>query len=47
VIGRSPEGKALLKAGVMGIVTKAGPVSPGDAIVVKLPPPPHRALERV
>jgi MOSC domain-containing protein YiiM len=47
VIGRSPDGKAIVKAGVMAVVTKAGPVSPGDAIAVKLPPPPHRALELV
>jgi MOSC domain-containing protein YiiM len=47
VIGRSPEGKALPKAGVMGVVTKAGPVSPGDEIAVKLPPQPHRELKLV
>ena len=47
VLGRSPDGKLLLKAGVMGVVTNSGPVCPGDEIVVKMPPPPHRALEMV
>jgi MOSC domain-containing protein YiiM len=47
VLGRSPEGKLLRKAGVMGVVTKAGPIGPGDEIAVKFPPPPHRELEMV
>jgi MOSC domain-containing protein YiiM len=47
VLGRSPEGKLLRKAGVMGVVTTTGPVSSGDEIAVKLPPPPHRDLEMV
>jgi MOSC domain-containing protein YiiM len=47
VLDRSQEGKLVLKAGVMGIVTKAGPVSPGDEIAVRLPPQPHRELEMV
>jgi MOSC domain-containing protein YiiM len=47
VPGRSPEGKLLRKAGVMGVVTTTGPVSSGDEIAVKLPPPPHRDLEMV
>ncbi|WOD13755.1 MOSC domain-containing protein [Paraburkholderia kirstenboschensis] len=47
VLGRTSEGRLLRKAGVMGIVTAAGPVKPGDEIAVKLPPPPHRGLEMV
>lgn len=47
VLGRSPEGKLLRKSGVMCVVTKAGPVSPGDDIAVKLPPLPYRELEMV
>jgi hypothetical protein len=47
VLGRSPEGKILRKAGVMGVVTTAGLVSSGDKIVVKTPPPPYRELEMV
>ncbi|MEA3099923.1 MAG: hypothetical protein QOF74_4163 [Caballeronia mineralivorans] len=47
VLGRSPEGKLLRKAGVMGVVTTTGPVSSGDEIAVKIPPPPYRDLEMV
>ena len=47
VLGRSPEGKLLRKAGVMGVVTTAGPVSSGDEIAVKMPRRPYRDLEMV
>jgi MOSC domain-containing protein YiiM len=47
VLGRSPEGKLIRKSGVMGIVTAAGVVRPGDAIDVKLPAAPHRPLAPV
>jgi MOSC domain-containing protein YiiM len=47
VLGRTPDGKLVRKAGVMGIVVAGGVVQPGDAITVKLPAEPHRALERV
>ena len=47
VLGRSPEGKLLRKAGVMGVVTTTGPVSSGDEIAVKIPLPPYRDLEMV
>ncbi|MFM0632134.1 MOSC domain-containing protein [Paraburkholderia xenovorans] len=47
VLGRSPEGKLLRKAGVMAVVTTAGPVTSGDKITVKMPPPPYRELEMV
>ncbi|HEU0202549.1 MAG TPA: hypothetical protein VFR86_19225 [Burkholderiaceae bacterium] len=35
------------KTGVMGVVIAGGAVAAGDAIVVKLPAGPHRALECV
>ena len=47
VLGRSPEGKLLRKAGVMSIVIRGGDVRVGDAIRVELPPEPHRELDRV
>ena len=47
VLGRTPEGKLIRKAGVMGVVIASGVVSPGGAIAVKLPAVPHRMLERV
>lgn len=47
VLGRTPEGKLVRKAGVMGIVVASGVVQPGSAILVKRPAEPHRLLERV
>jgi len=47
VLGRDAEGRLVRKAGIMGIVLEGGEVRPGDGIVVTLPVPPHRALERV
>jgi hypothetical protein len=47
VLGHTPEGKLVRKAGVMGIVIAGGTVKPGDQIAIKLPAAPHRALERV
>ena len=47
VLGRDAEGNLVRKAGVMGVVIAGGEVRPGDEISVTLPPPPHRALERV
>ncbi|HET7795149.1 MAG TPA: MOSC domain-containing protein [Rhizobacter sp.] len=47
VLGRTPEGKLVRKAGVMGIVVTGGTVRTGDAIRVSLPAHPHRELERV
>jgi len=38
------DGKLIRKAGIMGVVLKAGEVRPGDAITVELLPEPHRAL---
>ncbi|NSX17096.1 MOSC domain-containing protein [Cupriavidus taiwanensis] len=47
VLGRSPDGTLIRKAGVMGVVIAGGVVRPGDAISVSLPAPPHRLLDRV
>jgi MOSC domain-containing protein YiiM len=47
VLGRTPDGKLVYKAGVMGVVLASGLVRPGDSIRVRLPAEPHRELERV
>jgi MOSC domain-containing protein YiiM len=47
VLGRDAAGGLIRKAGIMGIVLTGGEVRAGDAIRLTLPPPPHRALERV
>jgi MOSC domain-containing protein YiiM len=47
LLGRDQDGKLIRKAGIMSIVLAGGDVRPGDAIGVELPPPPHRALDRV
>jgi MOSC domain-containing protein YiiM len=47
VLDRDATGNLVRKAGVMGVVRTGGEVKPGDAVVVELPPPPHRALEKV
>ncbi len=47
VLGRTPDGKLVRKAGVMGIVVAGGMVQAGSAITVRLPAGPHRELERV
>lgn len=47
LVSRAPDGALVRKAGVMGVVRAGGPVRPGDRITVRLPAPPHRALERV
>jgi MOSC domain-containing protein YiiM len=47
VLGRDAQGRLVRKAGIMGIVRSGGAVRPGDTIAATLPPPPHRALERV
>lgn len=46
-LGRDEHGRLIRKAGIMSIVRTDGEVRPGDAIRVVLPPPPHRALDRV
>lgn len=47
VLDRDAEGNLVRKSGVMGVVTAGGTVTPGDAITVELPPPPHKPMERV
>ncbi|MEL7509350.1 MAG: MOSC domain-containing protein [Cyanobacteria bacterium J06554_1] len=47
VLDRDENGKLIRKAGVMGIVTAGGDVSPGALIRAELPPEPHQSLERV
>lgn len=47
VLDRTPEGKLVRKAGIMGIVIAGGPVAVGDGIAVTLPAEPHRPLEKV
>jgi MOSC domain-containing protein YiiM len=47
VLDRTRDGTLVRKAGIMGVVVAGGPVSPGDAILVKLPAKPDRILERV
>lgn len=47
VLDRTPEGALVRKAGVMGVVLAGGEVMAGDAIAVRLPARPHRALAPV
>ena len=47
VLGRDPAGKLICMAGIMGVVIAGGVVQAGAEILVELPPPPHRALEKV
>jgi len=47
VLDRDAGGQLVRKAGVMSVVLRGGMVRAGDAIVVRLPDPPHRRLERV
>jgi MOSC domain-containing protein YiiM len=45
VLDKDEEGNLIRKAGVMGIVRVGGVICPDDAIVIELPPEPHRRLE--
>jgi MOSC domain-containing protein YiiM len=47
VLDRAPDGTLVRKAGVMGVVSAGGDVGAGDAVVVKLPRLPHRAMDVV
>ena len=47
VLGRDDAGGMVWRAGVMAVVLQSGPVRCGDPVVVQLPPPPRRPLERV
>lgn len=46
-LDRAPDGSLVRKAGVMAVVVADGPVRPGDAITVELPPLPHHRLDKV
>lgn len=41
---RDAKGQRERRAGVMAVVLTGGLVSPGDSLIVELPPEPHRAL---
>ncbi|MDI1462939.1 MOSC domain-containing protein [Catellatospora sp. KI3] len=47
VVYRDEDGGLVRRAGIMSIVLAGGPVRPGDAITVELPPEPHLPLDRV
>ena len=47
VLDKAPDGSLVRKAGIMAIAVASGPIAPDNGISVELPPPPHRALERV
>jgi MOSC domain-containing protein YiiM len=46
-VGQDGYGRAVRRAGIMGVVTTGGVIRPGDRIEVELPAPPHHALEYV
>jgi MOSC domain-containing protein YiiM len=41
---RDDVGQVVRKAGIMGVVVASGVITPGDTIVISLPPEPHRRL---
>ncbi|MGW0422821.1 MOSC domain-containing protein [Streptomyces sp. NPDC003015] len=47
VVGRSDDGRALFRSGIMSVVVSGGVVRAGDAVGVELPEGPHRALDIV
>lgn len=47
LVGTDATGTVVRRAGIMGVVHRAGTVRPGDAISVVLPDGPHEALQRV
>lgn len=47
VLQKRDDASVVRKAGIMGVVTRAGAVTAGAAIRVELPPEPHCALEPV
>lgn len=47
LIGRSPDGDIVRRAGVMGVVVLGGSVAPGDVITAALPPGPPVPMQRV
>ncbi|MET7737437.1 MOSC domain-containing protein [Streptomyces sp. NPDC005402] len=47
VVGRSPDGGARFRSGIMSVVVAGGVVRPGDTVVVEPPVGPHRPLDIV
>ncbi len=47
MLGKDAKGQLIRKTGVMAVVLQGGTVQAGDAVVVHLPPTPHRAMKRV
>ncbi|MFJ4204644.1 MOSC domain-containing protein [Streptomyces sviceus] len=47
VVGRSEDGRALFRSGIMSVVVSGGVVRAGDAVGVELPKGPHRPLDIV
>jgi MOSC domain-containing protein YiiM len=47
VLDKDEQGRVIRRAGIMGVVTRGGPVKPGDTIRVDLPDQPHLPLDRV
>ena len=47
VLQHHDDGRLTRKAGIMAVVVRDGPVAPGDPITVRLPAPPHTALQPV
>lgn len=47
VLDRDANGRVVRKTGVMSIVRRGGVIRPGDAVLIELPPEPHRSLEVV
>lgn len=46
-LDRDADGKVIRKAGVMSVVIVGGELRPGDPVAIRLPPPPHRPLDKV
>ncbi|MFE1841416.1 MOSC domain-containing protein [Streptomyces sviceus] len=47
VVGRSEDGRALFRSGIMSVVVRGGVVRAGDAVGVELPEGPHLPLDIV
>lgn len=47
VLGRTPDGELVRKAGVMGVVLESGTVHPGDRIAIEHTPEAHASLRPV
>jgi MOSC domain-containing protein YiiM len=47
VVGRSGDGRALFRSGIMSVVVRGGVVRAGDAVGVELPEGPHQPLDIV